>query len=60
MVPLRPPDEPGIAVLPVAAATAQRDARHEEAAAQVEDLSLMAAQIERILNEQARRHGINV
>jgi hypothetical protein len=60
LVPLRPPPAPGIAALPVAAATAQRGARNDEAVARGEDLTLMAAQIERILNEEARRHGIDV
>lgn len=47
-------------ILPVAAATARISARQSEQAARAEDLSLLAEQINRILNEEARRHGIDV
>jgi hypothetical protein len=35
-------------------------ARNEEAAATEDDLSALAAKIKRILDEEARRHGIDV
>lgn len=47
-------------VLPIAAATAQRQARYEEAIAHGEDLTLLAERMERILKQEARRHGIDV
>ena len=59
-VTLRPPADPAVPVLPVAAASAQRGAKAEEAIAQGEDLTLLAARIERLLNQEARRHGIDV
>jgi hypothetical protein len=45
--------------LPVAAATARQGARAEAAIAE-DDLSVLAARIKRILDEEARRHGIDV
>jgi len=46
---------------PVAAATAQRQARIEEDIARGdEDLPLLAERMERILKQEARRHGIDV
>ena len=56
--PLIPPQMVGMPVLPVAAATARRGARAEETAD--EDLDLLADRIKRILDEEARRHGIDV
>jgi hypothetical protein len=44
---------------PVAAAIVRQDARQEGTAAE-EDLSALATRIKRILDEQARRHGIDV
>lgn len=58
--PLRPPRASETAPLPVAAATAHQGARQEEVMAQEKDLSLLAAQLKRILNDEARRHGIDV
>jgi hypothetical protein len=43
---------------PVAAAIVRQDGRQEEATE--EDLSALAAKIKRILDEEARRHGIDV
>jgi hypothetical protein len=45
---------------PVAAGAARQGARQDEAAAHGEDLSVLAVQIKRILDEEARRHGIDV
>ncbi|SRR6266404_1313477 len=59
-VTLRPPADPAVPVLPVAAVTARQGAKAEEAIAQGEDLTLLAARIERLLNQEARRHGIDV
>lgn len=56
--PLIPPQMVGMPVLPVAAATARRGARAEETAD--EDLDVLADRIKRILDEEARRHGIDV
>jgi hypothetical protein len=47
------------APLPVAAATARRGAR-EEAMMVMDDLEVLAAKIKQILDDQARRHGIDV
>lgn len=47
-------------ILPIAAATAQRQARFAEEIAHGEDLNLLADRIERILKQEARRHGIDV
>lgn len=58
--PLKSPSTTGSPVLPVAAATARISAKRAEDAARGEDLSILAAQINRILNEEARRHGIDV
>ena len=54
------PASPGSAVLPVAAETARQGALRDEVNAQEKDLGLLAAQIKRILDEEARRHGIDV
>jgi hypothetical protein len=47
-------------VVPVAAATAQRQARIEEHIAREDDLPLLAERLDRILKQEARRHGIDV
>ena len=60
LLPLHPPRTSGEEVLPVAVITAQRDARSDEVTARGEDLNLLASRIERILNDEARRHGIDV
>ncbi len=60
LLPLHPPRTSGEEVLPVAVITAQRDARADEVTARGEDLTLLASRIERILNDEARRHGIDV
>lgn len=57
--PLIPPQVVGQPVQPVAAATARQGALAEATAAE-DDLSLLAAKIKRILDEEARRHGIEV
>ena len=57
---LRPPRDPNVPVSPVAAMTIQRQAKAEEASAQGDDLALLAVKLERLLNQEARRHGIDV
>jgi hypothetical protein len=54
------PSSPRAEASPIAAATARESARRDEAAAQAKDLNLLAAQMKRILEEEARRHGIDV
>ncbi|MBK8985293.1 MAG: hypothetical protein IPM39_04305 [Chloroflexi bacterium] len=57
---LRPLPKPGTPNLsPIAAATAERSARRE-ADAVPEDLDALARQIKQILDEESRRHGIDV
>jgi len=58
--PLLPAVSPGSAFLPIAADEARRSARRGELNAEEKDLSLLAAQMKRILDEEARRHGIDV
>jgi hypothetical protein len=58
--PLLPPASAGSAVLPVAADAARRSAWRDEVDAHETDLSVLAAQVKRILDEEARRHGIDV
>jgi hypothetical protein len=57
--PMLPPPEVGVPILPLATSSVQRGAR-EEAAAVEEDLDALATRIKLILDEQARRHGIDV
>jgi hypothetical protein len=57
--PLLPPPLVGMPVLPMALATAREGARAEALEAE-EDLDALAAKIKFILDEQARRHGIDV
>lgn len=56
--PLIPPPRVGMPAAAVASAKARQGA-HDEATAD-EDLEVLAAKIERILDEDARRHGIDV
>ncbi len=56
---LLPPQRAGAPPLPVAAATARRGAR-EQAMMATDDLDMLAANIKHILDDQARRHGIDV
>jgi hypothetical protein len=56
--PLAPPQTTTTRALPLASETARRGARDEAAAP--EDLDALAAKIKLILDEQARRHGIDV
>ena len=56
--PLRPPG-PGAVAMPVAAAAARRSALREEGAV-VEDLDELAGKLRRLLEEEARRHGIDI
>lgn len=58
--PLLPPAFAGASPLPVAADAARRIAWRDEVEAQETDLSVLAAQVKRILDEEARRHGIDV
>jgi hypothetical protein len=57
--PLLPPPLVGMPVLPIALAAAREGARVEAQEAE-EDLDKLAAKIKFILDEQARRHGIDV
>lgn len=57
--PMLPPPEVGVPILPLATSSVQRGAQ-EEALAMAEDLDALAAKIKFILDEQARRHGIDV
>lgn len=57
--PLRPPAGPGITAMPAAAAAARRSARREEESA-VDDLDELAGKLRRILEEESRRHGIDI
>lgn len=57
--PLLPPPLVGMPVLPVALAAAREGARDESREA-AEDLDALAEKIKLILDEQARRHGIDV
>ncbi|MGE0883018.1 MAG: hypothetical protein AB7P14_05710 [Blastocatellales bacterium] len=57
--PMLPPPEVGVPILPLATSSVQRGAQ-EEALAMPEDLDALAAKIKFILDEQARRHGIDV
>ncbi|NJD69870.1 MAG: hypothetical protein FIA90_14690 [candidate division NC10 bacterium] len=56
---LLPPQRVGAPPLPVAAVAARRGAR-EEGLKATDDLDMLAAKIKQILDEQARRHGIDV
>jgi len=58
--PLLPAASAGSSVMPVAADTARRFAWRDEVEQQQTDLSVLAAQVKRILDEEARRHGIDV
>jgi len=58
--PLLPPQIAGRPSSPAATAILQGVTRQEEAAATEDDLSALAAKIKRILDEEARRHGIDV
>lgn len=58
--PLLPPPSAGAPVSPVAADSVRRIAWRDEVEAQQTDLSVLAAQVKRILDEEARRHGIDV
>lgn len=57
--PLRPPAGPGMTAMPAAAAAARRSARREEDTA-VDDLDELAGKLRRILEEESRRHGIDI
>lgn len=59
LLPLIPPQVVGVPVPPVATATARQGAWAEAMAAD-DDLDVLAAKIKRILDEEARRHGIDV
>jgi hypothetical protein len=60
LAPLTSPPTSGEAVLPIAAVTTRQGGRAGEALARGDDLSVLAVQIKRILDEDARRHGIDV
>lgn len=57
--PLLPPPLLGMPILPIALATAREGARAESRET-AEDLDALAAKIKLILDEEARRHGINL
>jgi len=57
---LRPLPKPGTpSISPLTAATAERSARREAESAP-EDLDDLARKLKQILDEESRRHGINV
>jgi len=58
--PLLPAASPGSPALPMAAAASRYSAWRGEVDAPEKDLNLLAAQMKRILDEEARRHGIDV
>jgi len=58
--PLLPAASPGSPALPMAGATSRYGAWRGEVDAPEKDLNLLAAQMKRILDEEARRHGIDV
>jgi len=58
--PLIPPQVVNGPAPPVATTTARQGARQEEATAADDNLDVLAAKIKRILDEEARRHGIDV
>lgn len=57
--PLRPP-QPPVTVLPQVATAIIRQGAAQDAMAVEGDLSVLAANLKRILDEEARRHGIDV
>lgn len=57
---LLPSQRVGVPSPPVASAVSERGARQEEVAQAGDDLAELAAKVKRILDEQARRHGIDV
>jgi hypothetical protein len=57
--PLRPPAGPGLAAMPTASAAARRSAQREAEAAE-DDLDELAGKLRKLLEEEARRHGIDV
>jgi hypothetical protein len=58
--PLLPPPEAGSPRIAAAADAARRIAWRDEVETHETDLSVLAAQMKRILDEEARRHGIDV
>lgn len=58
--PLHTARAPDATPMHVASATARQGASRAEAVAQEQDLSLLAAQMKRILDDEARRHGVDV
>ena len=57
---LRPLPKPGsVSLSPIAASAAERSARRE-AEATPEDLDALARKLKQILDEESRRHGIDV
>jgi hypothetical protein len=57
---LLPKRAPGFPVLAVARTIQRKGARDEHDTVQEDELSNLSAKIKRILDEEARRHGINV
>lgn len=57
---LLPPQRTEMPSLPVASASARLGAKLEAEAEMSDDLNILAAKVKRILDEQARRHGIDV
>jgi hypothetical protein len=57
---LRPVQWPSVELIPAAAFTAERSARREEVEAGPDDLDELSRKLRRILEEEARRHGIEV
>jgi hypothetical protein len=57
---LRPPRRVNEPISPLAAAIIKQEARQVEEATDEEDLTALSTKIKRILDEEARRHGIDV
>lgn len=58
--PLLPSHEVGVPSPSIASAVAQQSAREQEMLAAEDDLAELAAKVKRILDEEARRYGIDV
>lgn len=57
---LLPQQAPRLSVRPVAATTDRHDLQDEDSAGREDELSNLSLKIKQILDEEARRHGINV
>ncbi|HAA33616.1 MAG TPA: hypothetical protein DCE56_45175 [Cyanobacteria bacterium UBA8553] len=58
--PMLPPQRVHLPIPPVASAIIQQEVKQEETETTEDDLNVLAAKIKRILDEEARRYGIDV